>query len=600
MIGFRLSFTDGDVLFVSQDVLTPTGEGCYTGTLRGISFRWTFSETTGGTLIDFEAESEKPLNLCRIDSYVRSIGEQKRPTRYSFYTNASAHGETRFPEEVGIDREYFGDGVGVYDDFLTPGVTLCGLIPFDNVFKAGIVTRLSGNTEIFAATEYTKEAAQSCRLRAERVLLCDAVTPERFYGIYRDLLPQSTFPMPKLTGWNTWDYYLDRVTVEDVRENVEALKDLSFASKLDYIVIDDGWQKEWGVWTENEKFSCGIASVAEMIRGAGFRAGIWMAPLAVTKDGSLLKRHPEWFCRNPDGSLFLSGMYYLDPTHPEAEAYILDNYRYQYRAGYRLFKIDYLSPLLQVRTFHDPDATAYSALRTLMKKVIAATGDDVVILGCSLPVQCGADIAPSMRIGVDIHNHWDHVYWIADSLKYTWMYNNKVTRIDPDFCVVRGEETADEPLVWEGQYNGFVPPPRAMESNSENFKRHWRHGDQFNAMEAETWANLVAVCGGNLFLSDRISKLNQRGISILENAFSIAGNEGRPRHLKDDERRPSVWESERSIVVINWTEVPQTMTVPDVFHPLISHKPFTLNGTTLTVTLQPHESFSALYAEDEK
>lgn len=596
MIGFRLYFTDGDILFVPKDTLTADENGCFPGTIRGITFCWKFTQTDAGTRIDFEAESENPLNLCRIDSYVRGIGVQKRPTRYAFYTNASEYGETRFPDEVGIDREYFGDAVGIYDDFLSPGITLGGLVPFDNFFKVGLVTRLSGDVEIFAKTEYTNEAAQSRHLRAERVLLCEEITPEQFCEIYRNLLPQSTFSMPKLTGWNSWDYYLNRVTVEDIRENIEALKNLPFASKLDYVVIDDGWQKEWGIWNENEKFSCGIAAVAEMIRDAGFQAGIWIAPLAVRSDGSLLKNHPEWFCRNADGSLFNDGLYYLDPTHPEAESYILGCYQHLYRSGYRLFKVDYLASILSVRVFHDPEATPYSALRALMKKVVAATGDDVVILGCSLPVQCGADIAPSMRIGVDIHNYWSHAYWIADSLKYTWVYNNKVTRIDPDFLVIRGKETADESLQ-EGTNNGFVPPPKAIESKAEFIKRHWAYGDQFSAIEAETWANLLAVCGGNLFLSDRISKLNARGIEILENAFRIAGNEGRPRYLKNDERRPSVWESERSIVVINWTDEAKTMTVPDVCHPLESNKPFTLSGTTLTVTLEPHESFSALYQE---
>ena len=595
--GLRIYFNDGSILYLNEDQLTAEGNGVYTGNFWGISIVWRLKPVNGGWSADLEISSKKPLNVCRMDSIVLGLGEQQRPTRYAFYTNAFEYGETRYPDEVGVDREYVGDGVGIYENFRAPGVTVCGLAPFRNICKAGVVTRLSGDAELFVKTEFTVEASRTNRLSTEKAYFFEELTAEEFGDWYRNMLPQSAFPMPKLTGWNTWDYYLDRVTPEDVLENLAALEKMPFRDQLDYVVIDDGWQKEWGVWTENGKFSCGIASLARAINHAGFKAGIWMAPLAVRKQDSLWKLHPDWFCKEPDGSFFTDGMYYLDPTHPEAREYILNNYRYQYQAGYRLFKIDFLSLILQVKTFHDPNATPYEVLNDLMEDVRRVTGDDIVILGCSLPVQCGADVAPAMRIGVDIHNHWDHVYWIADSLKYTWAYNNKVTRIDPDFMVVRGTETSDEELIWEGGYNGFTPPAKALESNSECFKRHWRHGDQFNALEAETWANLVAVCGGNIFLSDRMSALNEKGIEILQNALSVAGDFGRPRYLITDGRRPSVWESEQSIVVVNWNDEEATLTVPNVKHPLKSHKPFRLTDETLTVTLAPHESFAALFEE---
>lgn len=595
-LGFKLYFNNGDVLYLSEDMLTRTGDGVYAGRVRDIDYKWTVTPFDGGRFIGLEVQSEKPLNIKRMDSVVFCIGKLDKTMRFGMFTGNMYSGETRFADEVGIDREYCGDGIGVYSDLTAPALTLAGVSPFECAFGAGEITRLSGDVELFAKTEFTVAQSMDKRLKAERVIMCDSVTCDGFYDIYRALLPQSSFEMPKLTGWNTWDYYLDRVTPEDIAENVAALAKMPFSDKLGYIVIDDGWQKEWGIWRENDKFACGLGAVAEDIIAAGFKAGIWMAPLSAKKSGTLAATHPEWFCKNEDGSFYESmGLIYLDPTNPEAEQFILDNYRYQYNAGYRLFKIDYLSPLVNVRVFYDKNATGYSALRTLMKRVVEATGDDTVILGCSLPVQCGADIAPSMRIGVDIHNHWDHVYWIAESLKYTWMYNKKVTRIDPDFMVVRGEQTSTEPLVWEGRYNGFVPPHRAIESSGETFKRHWRHGDQFSAIEAQTWADLVAVCGGNIFLSDRMSKLNDLGVEIISNALEIAAELGRPRHLADDVRRPSVWESERSMVVINWEDEARTITVPNVTHGLVSKKPFTLKDGTLTVTLEPHASFSAVY-----
>lgn len=594
-LGFRLYFADKTV-YVAEKDLTGQKNGettVYETTVEGCRVTWQIAPCIRGKRVEMTVKSDAPLGLGRMDSAVFTAESKTNTDRIAFLGKKMCCSETRFMDELGVDREYSTDCVGLFEDFVSPGMITAGISPFENTFGAGVVKREDGSLEFFAKTEYTKAMAQECELRAESVLICEEITMDELYEVYRELLPQSSFPMPKLTGWNTWDYYLDRVRPEDIEENVKALKEMSFADQLDYIVIDDGWQSAWGDWTENKKFACGLAAVADKIKEAGFIPGIWMAPIGVKEDSTIYKEHMDWLMRDQDGKLhFEMDLYYIDPTIPEAEKFILDNYRYQYAAGYRLFKIDYVSPLLHMKEFYDKSATAYSALRNLMLKVQEATGEDAVILGCSLPVQCGADIAPAMRIAVDIHNHFSHVRWIAQSLSWTWLYNNKVTRIDPDFLIVRGEETSPEPLKWEPERNDFVPPPLAEQTDDDCMKSHWRHGDQFNALEAETWANLVALCGGNLFLSDRMSALNERGIAIIEQAMAAAGNEGRPHFLKTDLRLPSVWTNETHILVINWEDEVSEKLV-EVEGTLSAKKPFELNQGCLRVTLKPHESFLA-------
>lgn len=372
---------------------------------------------------------------------------------------------------------------------------------------------------------------------------------------------------------------------------------MPFAQQLKYIVIDDGWQKDWGEWRENDKFACGLKAVANDIKNAGFIPGIWMTPVGIRDSVSLFREHTDWLCRDEKGAFLQKmGLYYLDPTHPDAKQFILDNYRYQYEAGYRLFKMDYVSPLLHVKSFHDSDATPYGVLAELVRQVQECTGPDAVILGCSLPLECGADIAPSMRLGLDIHNHFSHVAAIARSISWSSVYNNRTTRVDPDFLIVRGEETANEPITWcDGVRNEYFAVPRAQQTDTDRFKLVWRHGDQFNAQEAETWANLVAISGGNIFLSDRMSVLNARGIQIIANAFRLAGESLRPVYIEDDYRVPSLWLGDRAMLIINWENIPRTISVSGINFELTSDKPFTRKNDTVTVTLLPHESFSALY-----
>lgn len=596
-LGFRLYFEDRTE-YIAQSDLQADMDGdtvVYRTTVDGASVVWRFEPYEGGQLISLEVSAGKPLGIRRIDSAVFTVGVPEKTDRIVLLGRNRLTTETRYPSELTEEREYRVSCAGRVSDLQAPGILAAGVAPFYDIYVSTACRKADGSVVFSAATEFTEEKRLASSLSAEQVYLREGVTVNDFLAAYRKLLPQSTFDMPKLTGWNTWDYYLDKVTPEDIAENVAALKDMPFAKELDYIVIDDGWQKGWGDWTENEKFACGLFAVAENIRKAGFIPGIWMAPLRVKDDTEVFARHPEWFCRNSDGELLHEmHMYYLDPTHPEAETFILDSYRYQYEAGYRLFKMDYVSPLLNVKRFYDKDATPYGVLSRLVSRVKECTGPDAVILGCSLPLECGADIAPSMRIAVDIHNHFSHVVWIAQSLAWSWMYNNKVTRIDPDFMVVRGSETSNEPLIWfGGERNDFLPPPRHLQTDQDCHKSHWRHGDQFTAIEAETWANLVAISGGNIFLSDRMSVLNERGISIINSAMAIAGDEVQPVYQADDQRLPAVWQGDKALLLINWEDVPRKVSFSGLKYPITADKPYVLEGDTITVSLLPHESFVA-------
>lgn len=592
-----LYFSDETVTLCSAELCAETVGRVtrYTAKTHGATVLWSFEETDKGVFIDLEIKGESPLGLRRIDSLRFVCPEFLKTDRILFFSNNMRKSEHRYPCELAEGVERDADCTGIFPHLAARGTAIAMVAPFTYVVGAGAVTT-GESLEFFAKTEFTEGMLGETCLRAERVFLARDILIDELYDAYRSFLPKSTFPMPKLIGWNTWDYYLDRVTPEDIFENIGAMSKMPFADKLDYIVIDDGWQKEWGEWVENEKFACGLDHVAKRIREEGFLPGIWMAPLLIRKKAPMAAEHVDWFCRGEDGELIVSdegATYVIDPTIPEAADFIINNYKYLYAAGYRLFKIDYLSPLLHVKSFHDPEATPYSALRELIMAIRRETGPDAVILGCSLPIQCGADIAPSMRIGVDIHNHFGHVKWISESLTWSWMYNNVTTRIDPDFLIVRGKETADEELKWEGKPN-YTAPMRRSEMTPQNFfGSRWRQGDQFNAIEAETWSYIVAISGGNIFLSDRMSVLNERGIKIIENAFNAAADECRPRYLEDDERLPSVWEAEGKLLLVNWEDKPVRKAIACDAEKLISDKEFSLSDGVLEVTLLPHESFFA-------
>jgi len=593
---FRIYF-ENDTVEVDIDELTPVSHGnktVYETHIKGARVKLSLTPCQGVELAELEVSGDKPLGISRIDCPIIALEPPEKTDRFMLFGNSLYHSENRFPCELREGAEYFSDGAGLFASPVSEGTALAFTVPLNNIAGAGAVLR-DGGYYLFAKTEFTEGMKNQRRLCTERVLCFESVTVSELFDVYRELLPQSDFPMPKLCGWNSWDYYLDSVCPEDIFENVRALKEAGLSDELEYIVIDDGWQKDWGDWCENEKFSCGLEAVAREIIAYGFKPGIWMAPLLMKKSVTGFEDRMDWFCRDAKGEYIrdIGDTYLIDPTVPDAKSFILESYKRLYQKGYRLFKIDYLSPLSKAKSFFDPKATAYSALSELIGDIKNATGEDVVILGCSLPVQCGANVAPSMRIAVDIHNQFPHVKWIAEALTWTWMYNGIVTRIDPDFLVVRGKDTSDEELKWAGEPKYLLPKRRSEMTDGDFFKSRWRNGDQFNELEARTWARLVAVCGGNIFLSDRISALNEKGIGIINEALEAARDSARPVFLPDDIRLPSVWMAEDEILVINWEDVPAVKRIEGLKRSPEGDGEFKYHNGVLEVTLLPHESFLA-------
>ena len=115
--------------------------------------------------------------------------------------------------------------------------------------------------------------------------------PSRFllpFALAPSLLAQSPDPTLAATppmGWNSWNYFAERVTEADVRAAADALvasgmRDAGYV----YVNIDDTWQgkrdKE-GVLQPNEKFP-DMKALADYVHSRGLKLGIYSSPGAWT------------------------------------------------------------------------------------------------------------------------------------------------------------------------------------------------------------------------------------------------------------------------------------------------------------------------------
>jgi hypothetical protein len=351
-------------------------------------------------------------------------------------------------------------------------------------------------------------------------------------------------------GWNSWDYYFSSVSLNDLIENMDAIcADASLRERIEYIVLDMGWEHAWGEWQPNYRFPGGLERVVKEITARGFTPGIWTAPICVHGLSKTALRHPEILVKNEHGDpqpSLESGHFIADPTHPAGEAFLREVYARLHRIGFRLFKVDFVNDLTRNRRYHDPEAGPYDAMRALFRIIRDCVGDESHIIGCSLPAEAGAGIADSGRIGIDIHNQWSHVEWVCDFLQWSGWLHGRVWINDADFLVVRGRDTSLEAETNVTNPNAHNPhPPR------------WRRGPVFTLDEARTWASMVAMSGGSVFLGDQISLLNDAGRGLIRTVIEPTGVAAEPLDLCDD-RRAALWlqrlPRESRLTVINWRD----------------------------------------------
>jgi len=221
--------------------------------------------------------------------------------------------------------------------------------------------------------------------------------------------PPRTWEGPPMDGWASWYDFFDKVTEEDVLKQLPFLQGGLAYQGYRVVQLDDGYMPAWGDWQPNDKFPSGLDGLADAISKAGFIPGIWMAPFLVQSDLTLTVEHPDWFLKDYDGnpivwtSLGMEHTYFvIDPTHPDAAAWVGDQIRAMVDAGYRYLKLDFLFAAAYEGDHYETGATSLSAFNKGMKTIREAAGEDVYILASGEPLLPALGHVHAARTGTDI------------------------------------------------------------------------------------------------------------------------------------------------------------------------------------------------------
>jgi len=331
----------------------------------------------------------------------------------------------------------------------------------------------------------------------------------------------------KVYGSNNWYYAYGNSSHEEILSDTRIVAgQCAGLENIPYMVIDDGWQKNRcdAPWTEtNERFP-DMKKLADEMRAAGVRPGIWVRYL-IDEHYELAEAKSEWrFEKKPA---------YLDPSHPEVIAYVKRITKMLREWGYDLIKHDYSTydvfgrwgrDMKEQMTedgwhFYDRTRTSAEIITDFYRAVRDAAGDDCVIIGCNTISHLCAGMYELNRTGDDTSGFdWSRTRRMGvNTLAFRLIQNGIFYMADAD-CV---------------GITGAIP---------------WSLNRQ--------WLDVLAKSGSPLFVSCKPGVLNEKELEELKTAWainSVQENIMRPLDWMENEY-PELWLIDGEEVRYNWYE----------------------------------------------
>jgi hypothetical protein len=427
----------------------------------------------------------------------------------------------------------------------------------------------SGQTEGPQVTGLSAETVfDPCRhktLVSDRVTFSSSDDGHRLIAQWADVQEVLREPraLPSDCGWNTWDYYRWTITEEEVLKNAEFIASDPILSKhIKRIVIDDGWQYCYGEWHANALFPSGMESIATSLRKMGFTPGLWFAPTIIEPQSRIAQNHPEMLAMGHSGLPCLSYQcmarngFILDPTREKSEKWLEDLFARYKSYGYGYFKLDFLASTLSAPHFFDRSVPHGMIMRKIVDPIRRGVGDDSKILACNYNFEGGTDLVDDVRISSDIHPKWESVKTNVASIATRYWCNRRFWINDPDFAVCRGNETSDDPDLHRMKPLLVHVRPDDREAQPSYFLDSLV---DLNEAEAKVLLSLVISSGGAINLSDNLTRLNAKGLSLVRKVLSAErGDAAVPVDLFHAEL-PALWiqklpSKKHRVLLINWSD----------------------------------------------
>lgn len=304
----------------------------------------------------------------------------------------------------------------------------------------------------------------------------------------------------RLTGYTSWYNYFQKI---DENIILRDLKGLSRAREsVNIFQIDDGYEPFVGDWLDynGRDFPNGMKTIADAVHREGYLAGIWLAPFNVQRGKSrILKEHPDWLIRNPDGKPQLGcvawgGAYTLDIYNSEVREHlkkVFDTVLNDW--GCDMVKLDFLYS--QCRTPRD-NKTRGTIMCEAMDFLRECVGDKL-ILGCGVPLGPAFGVVDACRISCDVDLSYGGKFYNSMSI------NNELP----------SAQNAINNSMFRRHLNGraFLNDPDVFFLRDHNLTFTWE--------QKLLLAKINNLFGRVLFVSDDAGEYSEAELEVLKETF---------------------------------------------------------------------------------
>ena len=304
----------------------------------------------------------------------------------------------------------------------------------------------------------------------------------------------------RLTGYTSWYNYFQKI---DENIILRDLKGLSRAREsVNIFQIDDGYEPFVGDWLDynGRDFPNGMKTIADAVHREGYLAGIWLAPFNVQRGKSrILKEHPDWLIRNPDGKPQLGcvawgGAYTLDIYNSEVREHlkkVFDTVLNDW--GYDMVKLDFLYSQCRTPRNNKTRGTIMCEAMDFLRECVG----DKIILGCGVPLGPAFGVVDACRISCDVDLSYGGKFYNSMSI------NNELP----------SAQNAINNSMFRRHLNGraFLNDPDVFFLRDHNLTFTWE--------QKLLLAKINNLFGRVLFVSDDAGEYSEAELEVLKETF---------------------------------------------------------------------------------
>jgi alpha-galactosidase len=287
------------------------------------------------------------------------------------------------------------------------------------------------------------------------------------------------------TVWSSWYSFFEDIDEQLVARTVSDISGYPF----DVFQLDDGWEPIVGDWTAGDKFPSGMAATARTIAEAGFRPGLWLAPMIALPGSTIAQTRPDLLVQGDDGRPLISGYnwgshyYSLDTTQDEVREHLREVFERVVGWGFRYLKLDFMyAGAIAGRRSRPVHREA--AYREAIQHIRDVVGDDVYLLGCGVPMIPSVGVFDGARVGPDVGAFWDNAERVGDpsgvgarnsivaSINRVWM--KRLYEVDPDAVYFRSVRN----LLTDGERQALRDTAAILEFRSTSDPIAWLTADE--------------------------------------------------------------------------------------------------------------------------